>query len=212
MKKSIKKEEIKSYFNEILPNASCELNYSKDYELLIAVMLSAQTTDKKVNEVTDKLFKNYPTLESFDKASKEELFEFIKPIGLANNKVLALKDIVHKLIYDFNGKVPNNKTDLLKMKGVGVKVTNVCLIELFKIPEFPVDTHCFRVAKRLNIADLNDDITKTEAKLRSFFDEKDYIKLHHQFIHFGRYICKAQNPNCKECKIQKYCVYDGKLK
>ena len=169
MEKSNKIVVIKSYFNEILPNPKCELNYNKDYELVIAVMLSAQTTDKKVNEVTDVLFKKYPTLDDFNKASLKEIENNIKEIGLYKNKAIALKDIVYKLINNFNYKVPNNKEDLLSMRGVGNKVANVVLIELFDMPEFPVDTHVYRVSKRLGLIKNSDSVEKCEEKLRKLF-------------------------------------------
>ena len=206
MNKKEKVELIKSYFDEILPNATCELNYSKDFELLIDVVLNSQTTDKKVNELTAKLFKKYPTIDDYDNASLIDIENDIKCIGLYKNKAVALKDIAHKLKYNFNYKVPCNKEDLLTMKGVGNKVANVVLIELFDQEEFPVDTHVFRCAKRLGLASKNDSINKVEEKLRKTFDKKYYKKLHHQFIHFGRYFCKAINPSCKSCKLKEICV------
>ncbi len=207
MNKIDKRNLIQSYFNELLPNASCELNYTKDYELLIAVTLSAQTTDKKVNEVDKILFNKYPSLEELDKASLKEIEDVIKYLGLYKNKAIAIKDIAHQLIYKFDKKVPNNKKDLMSMKGVGNKVANVILIELFDKEEFPVDTHVFRLAKRLGLANENDSIILVEEKLKKFFDKKDYKLLHHQFIHFGRYYCKAINPICNNCKLQAVCKY-----
>ena len=205
MEKSNQIVVIKSYFNEILHNPKCELNYNKDYELVIAVMLSAQTTDKKVNEVTDVLFKKYPTLDDFNKASLKEIENNIKEIGLYKNKAIALKDIVFKLINNFNYKVPNNKEDLLSMRGVGNKVANVVLIELFDMPEFPVDTHVYRVSKRLGLIKNSDSVEKCEEKLRKLFKKDEYKLLHHQFIHFGRYHCKAIKPNCEACKLKEIC-------
>ena len=205
MNKKDKIELIKSYFNEILPNATCELNYTKDYELLIAVVLSAQTTDKKVNELTATLFKKYKSIDDFDNADLKDIENDIKSIGLYKNKALALKDIAYKLRYKFRYKVPSSKEDLLTMKGAGNKVANVILIELFDKEEFPVDTHVFRCSKRLGLASKDDSINKVEEKLRKTFDKKDYKKLHHQFIHFGRYYCKAINPACKNCKLKEIC-------
>ncbi len=206
MKTKEKCDKIVTYFNKILPYANCELNYSKDYELLFAVVLSAQTTDKKVNEITSTLFKKYPNLDSFEKASLNEIEDNIRQIGLYKAKALALKDITHKLIYKFNYKVPDNKKDLLTMRGVGNKVANVVLIELFNKEEFPVDTHVFRVSKRLGLAYKNDSIEKVEEKLRKKFKKEQYKLLHHQFIHFGRYYCKAINPSCQSCELKDICL------
>ncbi len=197
---------ITSYLNEILPIAECELNYTHDYELLIAVVLSAQTTDKKVNEVTKTLFKKYPSIDAFNNASLKDIENDIKVIGLYKNKAIALKDIAYKLVHDFNYKVPSKKEELLTMKGVGNKVANVVLVELFNKQEFPVDTHVYRLSKRLGIASKNDSIDKAEQKLRKVFKDYDYKLLHHQFIHFGRYYCKAINPACENCKLKEICL------
>lgn len=201
---------IQNYFNEILPVASCELNYTTDYGFLIAVMLSAQCTDKKVNIVTEKLFNKYKTLEELDKAPLEDIEDFLKPLGLYKNKAKNIKLITHDLIHKFGGKVPSDKNDLMTLKGVGNKTSNVVRIELFKIPEFPVDTHVFRVSKRLGLANETDDVYEVENKLKKLYSSESWILLHHQFIHFGRYYCKAQSPNCKNCKLRGICTYSKK--
>lgn len=206
MIKEEKVKRIRQYFNEILPSADCELNYSAEYELLIAVVLSAQTTDKKVNEVTKTLFKKYPTIDDYNKASVSEIENDIKVIGLYKAKALAIKDIASKLKNNFNYKVPDNKKDLMTMRGVGNKVANVVLVEIFNKEEFPVDTHVFRVAKRLGLANKNDSILEVEKKLRKVFKKEEYKLLHHQFIHFGRYYCKAINPSCENCKMKDFCL------
>lgn len=198
---------IEEYFNELLPSAKCELNYNKDYELLIAVTLSAQVTDKKVNKVTEVLFNKYKNLDELNSASIEDIEEIIKELGLYKAKANAIKDITNKLINNFNYKVPDDKKDLMSMKGVGNKVANVILIELFDRYEFPVDTHVFRVSKRLNIANKNDSIEVVEEKLKKTFEKEKYKKLHHQFIHFGRYYCLARNPKCENCKLKNICEY-----
>lgn len=198
---------IENYFLKILPDAKCELNYNKDYELLIAVILSAQSTDKKVNEITFKLFKKYPNLESFNEASLNELEKDIKEIGLYHAKALAIKDAAFKLINNFSYKVPSNKKDLLTIKGVGNKVANVILIELFNKSEFPVDTHVYRVSKRLGLIKEKDSIKECETKLRKIFPKDKYKLLHHQFIHFGRYYCKATSPKCEKCELKEICKY-----
>lgn len=206
MNKKEKTEKIVSYLNEILPVAECELNYTHDYELLIAVVLSAQTTDKKVNEVTATLFKKYPSIDAFYNASLKDIENDIKVIGLYKNKAIALKDIAYKLVNNFNYQVPDKKEELITMRGVGNKVANVVLVELFNRQEFPVDTHVYRLSKRFGIVSKNDSIEKAEQKLRKAFKNEDFKLLHHQFIHFGRYYCKAINPACENCKLKDICL------
>ena len=203
--KAEKRELIMQYMDEILPNASCELIYHKDYELLIAVMLSAQTTDKKVNKVTEVLFNRYPSLDALKEATLDVIEDIIKEVGLFKNKSKNLKAIVDALIERFNRKVPSDKDELMSMPGVGNKTAEVVRAELFKIPEFPVDTHVHRISKRLGIASMDDDVVIAEAKLKAFFPKEKWIKLHHQFIHFGRYHCHAQNPQCGSCKLCEIC-------
>ena len=203
--KAEKREFIMQYMDEILPNASCELIYHKDYELLIAVMLSAQTTDKKVNKVTEVLFNRYPSLDALKKAPLDVIEDIIKEVGLFKNKSKNLKAIVDALIERFNRKVPSDKDELMSMPGVGNKTAEVVRAELFKIPEFPVDTHVHRISKRLGLASMGDDVVATETQLKAFFSKEKWIKLHHQFIHFGRYHCHAQNPQCGSCKLCEIC-------
>lgn len=201
---------IREYFDELLPSASCELNYNSDYGFLLAVMLSAQCTDKKVNIVTEKLFSKYKTLSELNDAPLEEIEEFLKPLGLFKNKAKNLKEITNDLLNKFNGVVPSSKEDLMSLKGVGNKTSNVVRIELFKIPEFPVDTHVFRVSKRLGLAAEEDDVYEVESKLKEIFPSDSWILLHHQFIHFGRYYCKAKSPSCLSCKLRGICTYSKK--
>lgn len=196
-----------TYFDEVVPNASCELNYTNDYELVIAVMLSAQTTDKSVNLVTDKLFKENPTLESLSMLTLLEIEQYLKPLGLYKNKALHLMQIVDTLIHKFNYKVPNTMEELTSLPGVGNKTARVVLCEIFKIPEFPVDTHVSRISKRLKLVNSSDDPDEISIKLKKKFPKDRWIKSHHQFIHFGRYFCRAKNPSCKSCKLIKYCNY-----
>lgn len=205
-----KAEIIASYFNEILPSASCELDYTTDYGLLISVVLSAQTTDKSVNKVTPILFSKYPTLENLSKADIKDIESCIKQIGLYHAKAKNIKLIANDLVNKFNGKVPNNKHDLMSLPGVGNKTANVVLCELFHQNEFPVDTHVERLAKRLRFAKENDDVLLVEKKLRRAFPSDSYILLHHQFIHFGRYYCTSRNPHCDGCKLKSYCKLSGR--
>ena len=201
MKKS---EEIVEYFNKLYQNAKCELTYNSDYGFLIAVMLSAQCTDNKVNKVTPILFSKYKSLEELNKASLSDLEEIIKPLGLYKNKAANIKSITHDLLTKFNGSVPKDKKDLMSLSGVGNKTANVVRIELFKEKEFPVDTHVKRVANRLGLSN-SEDVNVIEKDLRNTFSDDLYIKLHHQFIFFGRYKCKAISPICNDCHLKKYC-------
>ena len=200
---------IEDYFNELLPDAKCELIYNKDYEFLIAVMLSAQCTDKKVNSVTPILFIKYPTIDSLKNANINDIENIIKPLGLFKNKAKNIIEIANLLADEFNYILPSNKEDLIKFPGVGNKTANVVRAEIFKIPEFPVDTHVKRVSLRLDLTK-SEDVDTIEKDLKRIFKKENWIKLHHQFIHFGRYYCKAINPNCKNCKLTKICKYSAK--
>ena len=185
----------------MIPNPRCELIYNKDYELLIAVMLSAQCTDKRVNNVTKNLFSKYSLkqLASLDiNILEKELFS----LGTASKKAYYLKEIAFRLLRDFNGKVPNNRAYLESLPGVGHKTCNVVLSELFGEQTLAVDTHVSRVAKRFEIAGISDSTLTIERKLENFFKGCNYHKLHHQLVLFGRYICTAKNPNCNNCLIK----------
>ena len=195
-----------NYLDELFPSARCELFYSKDYELVIAVMLSAQTTDKSVNTVTPILFKKYPSLEALNNAPLEDIEEILKPIGLYKNKAKNLKGIVKDLLERFKGKVPSNKDELMTLPGVGNKTAGVIRAEIFEIPDLPVDTHILRISKRLNLAKKDDEPIDVERKLKKLIPEERWIKSHHQLIHFGRYFCTARNPQCENCKISDMCI------
>ncbi len=205
--KTENKEQILSYFDYLFPNAGCELIYHKDYELLIAVMLSAQTTDASVNKVTPTLFSRFSTLEELATASIEDLEKCIKSIGMYRQKAKHIHDIATRLIEKYDGKVPFLKEELVSLSGVGNKTANVVRAELFNIPEIAVDTHVYRISKRLYFASLNDSVEDVERKLRKEIPQERYIKTHHQMIHFGRYFCKAINPSCDECYLQSLCRY-----
>lgn len=200
------KDYIINNLNKLLPDAHCELNYNKDYELLIAVMLSAQSTDKRVNEVSKILFSKY-NLDDLSKLDIKEIENIIKPVGTYHKKAIFIKKIAESLINNYNGKVPNNRKYLESLPGVGHKTTNVVLANLYEIPSFAVDTHVMRVSKRLGIADENDSVLKIEEKINKFFPKENWNKLNDQFILFGRYYCKAQNPKCEECPFKDFCKY-----
>lgn len=196
---------IIDYLDELFPNPRCELNYNKDYELLIAVMLSAQTTDKRVNMVTDILFKKYSSLEELNSADINDIIEIIKPIGTFNKKANNIKLIANHLIIDCNGVVPNNRVYLESLPGVGRKTANVVLANLFNEPCIAVDTHVSRVSVRLKLAKDSDDVLIIEKKLMKKFPKEKLSRLHHQLVLFGRYHCKAINPNCTNCKLKDIC-------
>ena len=199
--------EILNYMNELYPNAHCELNYDKDYELLMAIVLSAQTTDKKVNKVTKVLFKKYPTLAAISQAPLEDIENIIREIGTFKKKSVFLKNIATSLLKEQNGIVPNDKTYLSKLSGVGRKTINVFLSEYYNVPALAVDTHVERVSKRLSLARQNDTVIEVEDKLKRKIPKRIWIKSHHQFIFFGRYHCKAINPNCMNCQLHHLCKY-----
>ena len=198
---------IGEYIDSLFPNAKCELFYTHDYELVIAVMLSAQTTDKAVNNVTESLFKDYPTLIALDSASLEDIESHIKTLGLCKNKARNIKGITHKLLTDFNGIVPSDKDLLQTLPGIGNKSAGVIRCEVFKIPDLPVDTHIIRITNRLGIANKKDEPIDIERKLKKIIPEGSWIKSHHQLIHFGRYFCTARSPKCSECKLRNICKY-----
>ena len=196
---------IIEYLDYLFPNPKCELNYNKDYELLIAVMLSAQTTDKRVNMVTDILFNKYDTIYKLKDADINDIINIIRPIGTFNKKADNIIKICERLINDTNGVVINDRSYLESLPGVGRKTTNVVLSTLFNEPVIAVDTHVARVSKRLNIAKEKDDVYVIEKKLNKFFSKDKLHRLHHQLVLFGRYYCKAKNPSCSNCKLKDMC-------
>ena len=201
----INKDLIKNELDNLFPNPKCELNYSKDYELLLAVMLSAQTTDKSVNLVTKDLFSEYDTLDKLNNLSEKEIAGFIRRIGFYNTKSKNFKSIVSE-IYKI-GYVPNNRKYLESLPGVGRKTTSVVLAQLFDEPSFAVDTHVYRVSKRLGITKDKDDVLKTEIKLKKYFDKPLWNRINSQLVLFGRYNCTSKNPKCENCNLKSICKY-----
>lgn len=200
-----KKELITNYLDTLIPNPKAELKYSKDYEFLIAVMLSAQTTDKRVNSVTEKLFKyNIYELRDMDILKLEMI---LRPIGTFKKKAIFLKEICKRLIEDYDGVVPNDRKYLESLPGVGHKTVNVFLNEIYNVPTIAVDTHVERISKRLSLAEESDTVKEVEKKLEKYFPKKDWGKIHKQLVLFGRYYCKAMKPECSSCSLQKYCKY-----
>ena len=199
------KNKILSYLQTRYPKAGCELLYRKDYELLIAVVLSAQTTDAAVNLVTRKLFQIFPSLASLAKAPLKAIEKTIQSIGLYRNKAKHIQALARILLQKHGGKVPTDKEALTMLPGVGVKTANVVRAELFGIPEIAVDTHVHRLAWRLGFTTRHDDVTQAEKKLRKALKEDQYIDTHHQLIHFGRDLCQARKPKCYACGLVAVC-------
>lgn len=191
--------------NELYPDAKCELEHRNDFELLIAVVLSAQTTDERVNSVTPELFQRYPDARRLSEADLKDVEQIIKPIGLYHNKAINIIKLSDRLVKEYGGIVPDERKGLENLPGVGRKTANVILNNCFDVPAFAVDTHVSRVSKRLGLADQQDDVNVIEEKLMSFFPEGSWGKLHHQFIFFGRYRCKAVRPDCLDCPLKRYC-------
>ncbi len=200
-----KMNRIIDYLDEILPNPKCELEYNKDYELLIAIMLSAQTTDKRVNKVTKVLFKRYPTIKDLANANISDLEQIIKELGSYKKKSVYIKEIASKLLNDGNKVVPNDREYLESLSGVGRKTTNVFLSVIYNESAIAVDTHVERVSKRLNLANKNDSVIQVEKKLMKKIPKERWSRTHNQLVLFGRYYCKARNPECSSCKLKDIC-------
>lgn len=204
------KNSIDLYLDELFPNPKCELNYNNDYELLIAIVLSAQSTDKKVNTVTPIIFNKYNGLKALKKANLEDLESIIRPVGSFRKKASYIKDIATILDESYNGVVPTDRDLLVKLPGVGRKTANVFLSEFYNMPYIAVDTHVERVSKRLKLASKNDDPLKIERKLEKYFEKDTWAKRHLQLVLFGRYFCKAIKPMCGTCKLKDICIEKNK--
>jgi len=195
--------------DKLFPDAKCELNYTKDYELLIATVLSAQCTDKRVNQVTKELFSKYD-INTLRSASLKEIESIIRPCGSYTKKAYYIKTIALKLVNDYNGTVPNNREYLESLPGVGRKTCNVVLSNLYNVPAIAVDTHVVRVSVRLNFAKKNDSVLTIEKKLMKKIPKESWSRIHHQLVLFGRYKCKAIKPDCKNCPFIEYCQEKNK--
>ncbi len=197
--------------DELFFDARCELEYQKDYELLLATVLSAQCTDSRVNQVTKKLFSKYDIF-SLSRASLKEIEEIIRPVGTYTRKAYYLQEIAKSLVQNYNGVVPNNREYLESLPGIGRKTCNVVLSNIYDIPAIAVDTHVERVSKRLKLANPNDTVIVVEKKLMKKFPKEKWSRLHHQLVLFGRYKCKSLSPKCDDCKLQEFCTYYKKAK
>lgn len=200
-------KKIVEILKETYPDAKCELNYETPLQLLVATVLSAQTTDKKVNEVTKELFKDYPDLDAFLKITNDELEERIKKIGLYRNKSKNLILMFRQIKENFNGEVPKTMEGITSLAGAGRKTANVVLSNAFGIPSIAVDTHVFRVSNRLGLAKSN-NVLEVEKQLQKELIKKEWTLMHHLLIFHGRRCCIARKPKCEECPLNHICNYD----
>lgn len=192
----------------VVKNPVSELEFSDPFQLLIAVILSAQCTDKRVNIVTKKLFHKWGTPQLLASASLNEVEEVIKPCGFYHNKGKNIIECSRQIVETYNGQVPSDLESLMALSGVGRKTANVVLAVAFNKPALPVDTHVYRVAHRLGLSNAQ-NVTDVELDLMKLFDEDNWIELHHLFLLFGRYHCTARNPKCKDCVLKEMCKYKG---
>ncbi|MCI6108449.1 MAG: endonuclease III [Candidatus Faecimonas sp.] len=193
------------YLEYLFPYPKCELIYQNDYQLLMAIVLSAQSTDKRVNSVTPIIFSKYKTLEELKLADLSDLEQIIRPVGSFRKKAAFLKGIATILVDEFGGVVPTDREVLERFPGVGRKTVNVFLGEFYGIPAIAVDTHVERVSKRLKLAYSNDSVFDVERKLMKKVPKERWAKFHLQMVLFGRYYCKAVKPLCKDCPLKDFC-------
>lgn len=204
----MKTSRIEEYLDCLFPEPECELLYHNDYELLMAIVLSAQSTDKRVNTVTPIIFSKYKSLKELKEAPISDLESIIRPVGSFRRKASYIKEIARRLDEEYDGKVPTERSILESFPGVGRKTTNVFLSEFYHEAAIAVDTHVERVSKRLGLAARNDDVLKVENKLMKKFSKDTWAKRHLQLVLFGRYHCKAIKPLCEECLLSDICRKD----
>lgn len=202
---------VVSYFESAMPVAETELVYKSPYQLLVAVILSAQCTDKRVNIITPPFFKVFPDAESLSKAPVEKVFELIKSCSYPNNKAKNLVGMAQTLVNEFNGVVPSDIDEMQKMPGVGRKTANVIASVVFKLPAMAVDTHVFRISNRIGLTTNSRSPLETEKQLVKYIPEAKLAIAHHWLILHGRYVCIARKPKCAECGIKDFCKYYSKL-
>ncbi|MDR1561938.1 MAG: endonuclease III [Dysgonamonadaceae bacterium] len=195
-----------AWFQANMPVAKSELHYNNPYELMVAVILSAQCTDKRVNMITPAFFKACPTLESLAASDKQTVFEYIKSVSYPNSKAAHLIGMAQKVISDYGGKIPSSVNDLMKLPGVGQKTANVITSVAFDIPALAVDTHVFRVANRIGLTDNSQTPAETERELTKHIPRELWSIAHHWLILHGRYVCTARKPGCEECGLAQFCI------
>lgn len=202
------KEKLLTKLRSIIKNPVSELEYNDSFQLLIAVILSAQCTDKRVNTVTKELFLKWGTAELLAKAPLEEVERVIKPCGFYHNKSKNIIECSRQIVERYDGQVPSDLKALMSLSGVGRKTANVVLAVAFNTPAIPVDTHVYRVSRRLGLSQAQ-NVRDVENDLMSSFDKKDWSELHHLILLFGRYYCTARNPKCDGCVLSEICKYKG---
>jgi endonuclease-3 len=204
-------EHILQWFAENMPSAKSELKYSNPYELLVAVMLSAQCTDKRVNMVTPALFEAYPTVEGLAKASVEDVFERVSSVSYPRSKSAHLVEMAKRVTEVYGGRIPDNIDDLQTLQGVGRKTANVVCAVIWQQPTMAVDTHIFRVSERLGLTTNSRSPLQTEKQLVRYIPEAVIPKAHHWLLLHGRYVCQARKPKCDACGLSAYCRYYEKM-
>lgn len=207
MKKQELYKFVIDYFQKTLPDAQSELEYGNAYELLVAVILSAQCTDKRVNKITPSLFEKYPTPELMAKADSDEILTYVRSCSYPNSKALHLLGMAKMLTEDFNGVVPEDVNELQKLPGVGRKTANVIASIVYNKPVFAVDTHVFRVAERIGLSTRSKTPLETEKQLTKYFPKEIIPRAHHWLILHGRYTCLARRPKCDNCGLTEVCKY-----
>lgn len=210
MKTAERFEKVIKYFSEAMPIAETELEYTDPYELIVAVILSAQCTDKRVNMITPSFFQVFPDAASLAAAEQEQVFQFIKSCSYPNNKAKHLLGMARMLEKDFHGVIPDTLEELQKLPGVGRKTANVILSVVFRKPAMAVDTHVFRVAARIGLSTGARNPYETEMQLIRHIPEEKIPQAHHWLILHGRYVCTARKPACSECGIHDFCRYVNK--
>lgn len=211
--KKMKTEEILDELDRLFPDARCQLVHHNNYEMAVAVVLSAQTTDASVNKVTPALFEKFPDVYALADGDIHEIEDCIRNLGLYRNKAKSIKGMAQGIVSRFGGEVPDNMKDLTSLPGVGRKCANVILSECFGIPALAVDTHVNRTSKRLGLAAPDDSLEEVEKKLKRKIPRDRWIKTHHQLIFFGRYMCRSRNPECERCPFAGFCqMKAGKVK
>lgn len=207
MKKKERYDLILGHFREKMPLVTTELDFGSTFQLLVAVVLSAQCTDKRINQVTPDLFAHYPDAQSMAKAKEEDIFEWIRSVSYPNAKAKHLVEMARVLMEKFNGEVPSTLDELLTLPGVGRKTANVIQSVAFGKATLAVDTHVFRVAHRLGLVSKSDNTPyKVEMALTKYIPEEDIPNAHHWLLLHGRYVCTARKPHCEKCEISKYCA------
>ena len=201
----MKSQEIYEILEKKFQDAECELNFKNNYELIVAVILSAQCTDKRVNMITPKLFEKYHTIFDLANANLDDVKEIIRPCGFYNNKSKNIVNMAKSVVEKFDGQIPENFEDLTKLDGVGRKTANVVISTAFKKDAIAVDTHVFRVSNRLGL--ISKSPFECEMLLQKSFKKENWSRLHHMLVLFGRYTCTARNPKCENCELKNYCKF-----